>query len=272
MSVYGKKPNLQLWDWTTGQAVGTLPGHIRNNGATIGLCFSPGGHVLVSCGGDAVRNDDFDVRFWEVASRTLLRTFEAQKGAVPCLAVSNDGRLLASGGYEDNTVRVWDFFTGKEVAKFRGHVGPVNTVAFSPDGKMLASGSSDTTVLVWDTSRLKVEPPATDARPENLSRLWDALGQHESAKPFDALWSLVGAGDKAAAWFDKHLKPQHAPDATQLRRLLADLDNDDGDKREAASAELLKVGLLAEPALRSASGRPLRRGSPAHHGGARQTP
>src|SRR5262249_47321758 len=138
----------------------------------------------------------------------------------------------------------------KELAKFTGHGGPVNTVAWSPDGKRLASGSDDTTVLVWDTSRLKAEPPTTHGKAATLARLWDGLRQRESAKAFDALWSLVGAGDKAAELFDKQLKPVPAPDAAKLRQLLADLSDNDQKTRDAASEGLAKLGPLAEPALR----------------------
>jgi WD40 repeat protein len=40
------------------------------------------------------------------------------------VAVSSDGRLLASGG-ADNMVRVWDLATNKVIKNFSGHTGPV---------------------------------------------------------------------------------------------------------------------------------------------------
>jgi WD40 repeat protein len=242
-----KVDNLQLWDWTTGQLLRSLPGHKRQ---IVAMTFSPGGHLLATCGGKGVGYGDPEIRLWEVSTGTVIRTIKGHEGVVACVALSPDGRLLASAGYGDKTVRVWDAFTGKELAKFTGHGGPVNTVAFSPDGKRLASGSDDTTVLVWDTSRLKAEPPATDAKPATLARLWDELHQHESAKAFDALWSLVGAGDKAAELFDQRLKPVPAPDAAKLQKLLTNLSDNEPMTRDTASAELAKLGPLAEPALR----------------------
>ena len=246
--------NLQLWDWTTGQLLRSLPGHQRDRVASsvVSLSFSPGGHVLATCNDWVGRGDDaeLEIRLWEIASGSMIRTIKAHEGGIRCVALSPDGHLLASAGYGDKTVRVWDAFTGKELAKFTGHGGPVNTVAWSPDGKRLASGSDDTTVLVWDTSRLKAEPPTTDGKAATLARLWDGLRQRESAKAFDALWSLVGAGDKAAELFDKQLKPVPAPDAAKLRQLLADLSDNDQKTRDAASEGLAKLGPLAEPALR----------------------
>jgi WD40 repeat protein len=246
--------NLQLWDWTTGQMLRSLRGHQRDRvpNSVTALSFSPGGHYLATCGGSngGTAQMNYDISIWEVASGMQVRNFRGHEGTVCCIALSPNGRMLASAGYGDKTVRVWDVFTGKEIAKFAGHSGPVNTVAWSPDGKMLASGSSDTTILVWDTSRLKVELPATEGKPEQLAKLWDDLRQHESAKAFDALWSLAGAGDKAAELFDGKLKPAAAPDAAKLKKLLADLGDDKPEVRDAASEGLSKLGPLAEPALR----------------------
>jgi WD40 repeat protein len=66
-----------------------------------------------------------------------------------CLAFSPDGKVLASGGY-DNRVRLWDPDTGKEVRTLEGHKSYVNGIAFSADGKWLASGSQDNDLRLWE--------------------------------------------------------------------------------------------------------------------------
>src|SRR5262249_865534 len=59
---------------------------------------------------------------------------------VRCVAISPDGKTIASGG-ADNTIRFWDVASGKEQAMLKNAaVYGVDSVAFSPDGKTLASG------------------------------------------------------------------------------------------------------------------------------------
>ncbi len=83
-------------------------------------------------------------------------TLRGHTGMVSAVAVSSDGKLLASGG-RDTDVILWDAATAKVKATLQGHKQPISCVAFSPDGTLLASGSSDTTkqvgeVKLWDVA------------------------------------------------------------------------------------------------------------------------
>jgi WD40 repeat protein len=122
-----------------------------------GLVYSPNGKFLVSL----VYNGFYAVQVWDATTGKKLRELHRTEGdqdRVIALAVSPDGKTLATGG-DDKIVRLWEVASGQERRRFVGHRNFVSTLAFSADGRLLASGSWDTTVLVWDlTGRLGKGP------------------------------------------------------------------------------------------------------------------
>lgn len=75
----------------------------------------------------------------------------AHEGWLRALAVSPDGKVLATGGH-DAKVRVWSAADGKLVRELAGHKGYVLSVAFHPDGKSLVSGDLFGKVKHWELS------------------------------------------------------------------------------------------------------------------------
>ena len=78
-------------------------------------------------------------------------TFEKMAAIVSSVDFSFDGKVLASGG-RDNNIILWDPKKGERLKTLEGHSGWVMSVAWRLDGKLLASGSFDKTVKIWNPS------------------------------------------------------------------------------------------------------------------------
>ena len=71
-----------------------------------------------------------------------------------CVAISEDGKIIAFGSYRDNFVRLWDVDLSSPIGDpMEGHSESVRCIAMSGDGKIVVSGSLDNTVRQWDTAR-----------------------------------------------------------------------------------------------------------------------
>ncbi|TVU05040.1 hypothetical protein EJB05_48188 [Eragrostis curvula] len=68
---------------------------------------------------------------------------------VLALAVSSDGRYLASGGL-DRHIHLWDVRSREHIQAFSGHRGPISCLAFGPDSPELFSGSFDRSIMQWN--------------------------------------------------------------------------------------------------------------------------
>src|SRR5262249_57606837 len=70
------------------------------------------------------------------------------------VALSPDGRLLATGGWQAG-IGVYDTASGKEVSAWKGHHAAVSALKFLGDGRTLASGSWDRSVRLGDVKKGK---------------------------------------------------------------------------------------------------------------------
>jgi WD40 repeat protein/tRNA A-37 threonylcarbamoyl transferase component Bud32 len=80
---------------------------------------------------------------------SLSRTITGDSNFVNPVAITPDGKTLASGG-EDGTIRLWNLQTGELKNTFKGHTSAVYVLVFSPDGQALASGSADESIKLWN--------------------------------------------------------------------------------------------------------------------------
>lgn len=78
-----------------------------------------------------------------------LRTIEAHLGWVRAVAVSPDGKTVASCG-NDHVVKLWNAATGELVRILEGHSTQVYNLAFHPEGTRLASCDLKGVVKDWN--------------------------------------------------------------------------------------------------------------------------
>jgi WD40 repeat protein len=97
------------------------------------FAFAPDGKKLAYCDTDS---DAIDL--WDVASGRRLRQPPGHDTPVRALAVSPDGKILASGDYKP-ALLLWDTVTGKLRRSLDGREEPASTYLFSADGQRMIS-------------------------------------------------------------------------------------------------------------------------------------
>jgi RNA polymerase sigma factor (sigma-70 family) len=128
---------IRLFDGHTGSYRSVLdPELIAGLEGPAGIAFSPDSKTLICKGGHNT------VVLWDPAEDKPRRSLNGHEGEIVALAVSGDGRWIASGGrtatdgvYE---VILWDARTGTMKHTFPDQPEWVHAMSFSPDGKTLA--------------------------------------------------------------------------------------------------------------------------------------
>lgn len=114
--------------------------------------FLPDSETVVFGGGGALGPGE--LLFWDVATRKVSKVCHDHKWAIKCLAISPDGKQIATGG-GFGQVKVYDA-EGKVLHNLSGHSNYTDDIAFSPDGKWLAHAGDDGKLTVRDTTKFEV--------------------------------------------------------------------------------------------------------------------
>jgi len=131
---------LKVWDLSAGRQIWQTD----QAGKVRALAYSPDGTRIIVAAGR-------DIRVWNVDRHAVVLTMTGHEDDVIAVAVSSDGRWIASGS-NDRTARLWRATTGQPVATLTGHDASVGAVAFSPDSTRLVSGGSDRALRLWDVA------------------------------------------------------------------------------------------------------------------------
>jgi RNA polymerase sigma factor (sigma-70 family) len=178
LAVLDFRKGVHFWRLDTGKLIRTIPDKAD------AFSFSVDGKRLATAHLGAVR-------LWDIGSGREITSREGHHARIEVVAVSPDGRLVASGGY-DQVIQLWDMATGKPIRTLsyppQDHIF---AVAFSPDGQTLASsstGTRDPSIRLWDVATGK------EIRKLLAPRANDADGPYHMA--FSADGKVLIAGDR----------------------------------------------------------------------------
>jgi WD40 repeat protein len=129
----------------TRKSKAVLKGH--SHPRVLGVAFAPNGKTLVSVGWDQT------AKVWDVDSGAERSSFRVQ-AQVWNMALSPDGKTLATASGGVGMVKLWDVASGKELRTL-SQPPLARGLAFSPDGKLLAAGSFNGTIKLWSTANGK---------------------------------------------------------------------------------------------------------------------
>jgi WD40 repeat protein len=269
------------WDWRAGR----LRWQASTSQATT-LRASTDGRLVA-----ALRTDHREILILWADNGTVRATarLPADKDrffAPHCIAFTPDGHTIAAGHY-DGLLRLWDTATGKERAAFPSDGDVMWGIDVSRDGRHAVTGSSNGTVRVWELDTGKEVFRRAEPRSSSLRVTLSADGRSvlSAQRRAPLLWSLVAKsdGNRERLWNDLVSDPATAyrgqwgladtdglavflrakvggpiprSEADRIGQLVADLDDNSFRAREAAQAELVRLGRMAEVTLRQALGRP----------------
>jgi WD40 repeat protein len=240
------------WDAVTGKELGALNG-VRYPGG-----FEPS---TSADGRGFVVNTGIATQLTELATGQTRQTFNSpppaagtpRRSGTLAAALSADGRTLATATTDD-TLHFWDTGSGKELAARKGLSINTRKLLFSPDGKTLAVANVGPTVTLWDVpgptaeGRLVVK----DVSADKLDDLWKDLGSENAARAWQAILAIESVPKEAVSFVQKQLKPGTALDEKGLAKLIAQLDAEEFQEREDATASLIRAGKAAEGAVKKA--------------------
>jgi hypothetical protein len=135
--------SVKVWDATAWRQIKSLSTNLI--GPITAMTFA-GEQLIVA---DGVQTQSAFLHRIDALAGKLLSTWKVHEDSIYGMALSPDGKLLATGS-ADRLIKLWNPADGKFIGSLEGHVGQVSSIAFSGKGDQLVSASADKEVKVWD--------------------------------------------------------------------------------------------------------------------------
>jgi WD40 repeat protein len=243
-----RKRVVEVWDLKLNKVVGQVETRPFEYGRVFGFAVH-GRHLLVP------HKYREECRAWDLWTSNV-RTMElppntSRSGYSPKDTVSPNGLWIARTDRE--VTRIIEFATGQVVLTWKGDPTPPDDCAWMPDSKRLVVALQPP--LVLDLPLCADAPKAAGlSGQKRRAAIWADLESKDAAVAFRAICWLASHPDEALPLLEKHLKPVPGPDLVPIRKLVAQLDDEDFDTREDAEEKLKKVGYPAKRLLEEVVG------------------
>jgi len=91
-----------------------------------------------------------EIELWDLSAGRRLKGIPGFGSTMDCIAFSPDGKSLACVN-RNGSLKLIEVASGKDLFSLKGHDEWISWIAFSPDGKLLATASKDLTVKLWES-------------------------------------------------------------------------------------------------------------------------
>ncbi|PVV03309.1 hypothetical protein BB560_002223 [Smittium megazygosporum] len=136
-------------EYGTAKKVSTFPG---DSEIVTAFCVAPSQIYLASA------SRSMQIRIWNLAEKTVFRSFKGHQAPVITMEFDESSTLVASGA-SDSSIKVWDIKRGYCTHNLRGNKGVITCLKFKSIGNTiyLASGSEDGSIRIYNLNTSKCE-------------------------------------------------------------------------------------------------------------------
>jgi WD40 repeat protein len=153
----GKNNEILVKTYDLSSKTQTAAFHVPSDTGFDLMVFTPRGPRVVVAD-PYLTGEPATVTMWDFSSRLPIVTFKGHRDRLSALAISADGKYLATADVGGVT-KLWNVPTGQEMLVLTKQAHRLQSLAFSPGARWLASTDDTPHVQLWDVRSGKQMPP-----------------------------------------------------------------------------------------------------------------